>query len=211
MPLTYEGLGSSMIDKSTIRSEFAAGKGDSKKFMAGALVWIDLEMTGLDVERHRIVEIASLVTDIELEIIEEGPDVAISQPDAVLAAMDDWSATQHRRSGLLDRVKNSSSDTGAAERITMEFLKRHCAEDESPLCGNSVWQDRRFLARYMPDLEAFLHYRLIDVSSLKELVKRWYPVLPRFEKKETHLALTDIKESIEELKYYREKVFIRNS
>jgi len=179
--------------------------------MAGALVWIDLEMTGLDVERHRIVEIASMVTDKDLQIIEEGPDIAISQPKEVLAAIDSWSATQHQRSGLLDRVKDSSCDTAGAERITLEFIKRHCAESESPLCGNSVWQDRRFLARYMPDLEAFLHYRLIDVSSVKELAKRWYPGLPRFEKKETHIALTDIKESIEELKYYREKVFIRNS
>lgn len=179
--------------------------------MAGALVWIDLEMTGLDVERHKIVEIASLVTDKDLEIIEEGPDIAISQPEEVIAAMDSWSANQHQRSGLLDRVKSSSCDTAGAERITLEFIKRHCAEGESPLCGNSVWQDRRFLSSYMPDLEAFLHYRLIDVSSVKELVKRWYPTLPEFEKKKTHLALGDIKESVEELRYYRERIFIRNT
>jgi oligoribonuclease len=177
--------------------------------MNGELVWIDLEMTGLNVERHSILEIASLVTDKDLNVIEEGPDIAISQTEEILAAMDGWSADHHSQSGLLDRAANSPYDTKAAEKATLEFIKGHCAEGESPLCGNSVWQDRRFLARYMPELEGFLHYRLVDVSSVKELAKRWYPELPPFEKKKFHLALSDIRESIEELRYYRERIFIR--
>jgi oligoribonuclease len=176
--------------------------------MEGVLVWIDLEMTGLDVDRHVILEIASIVTNRDLDIIEEGPDIAVFQPGEILASMEQWSAAHHRESGLLDRVKASPHDLGAAEDLTLKFLKRHCSKGESPLCGNSVWQDRRFLCRFMPELEGFLHYRVIDVSSIKELVRRWYPGLLPFDKKKAHLAVSDIRESIEELRYYRKNVFI---
>ncbi len=174
----------------------------------GPLVWIDLEMTGLEVERHTILEIAVLVTDNDLEIIAEGPDIAVNQPSEVLEAMDEWSRRQHSASGLLQRVIDSGYDMGSAERASLDFLKLFCSRGESTLCGNSVWQDRRFLARFMPELESFLHYRVIDVSTIKELVRRWYPALPSFEKKKNHLALNDIKESIEELRYYRKAVFL---
>jgi oligoribonuclease len=172
------------------------------------LVWLDLEMSGLDVERHVILEIAALVTDKDLKVIAEGPDLAIYQSPEALVSMDEWSVNHHGASGLLERVRSSSHDTRSAERQVLDFLSAHCPKGSSPLCGNSVWQDRRFLARFMPELEAYLHYRVIDVSSVKELVRRWYPDLPPFQKKKTHLALSDIKESIEELRYYRKNVFI---
>jgi len=172
------------------------------------LVWIDLEMSGLDPEKHVIVEIGSIVTDDQLEIVAEGPDIAINYSKHILSLMEEWSLKHHQLSGLLDRVKASPYNCQRAEQETIEFLSRYCQKGESPLCGNSVWQDRRFLAKYMPRLEAFLHYRNIDVSSIKELVKRWYPTLPIFTKKKAHLAMSDIEESIKELAYYREKVFV---
>ena len=172
------------------------------------LIWIDLEMTGLDPETHVIVEIASIVTDGQLNIVDHGPDIAINHPEHILSSMEEWSREHHQASGLLDRVKASSRDCRRAEEETLDFVSRYCEKGKSPLCGNSVWQDRRFLIKYMPLLEAFLHYRNIDVSSVKELVKNWYPALPRLEKQKAHLAMSDIEESIKELKYYREKVFV---
>jgi len=173
------------------------------------LVWIDLEMSGLELEMHVIVEIASVVTDDRLEIVARGPDIAINHPQEILSLMDEWSFRHHQSSGLLDRIRASPYNCQRAEQETIEFISRYCQKGESPLCGNSVWQDRRFLERYMPRLEAFLHYRNIDVRSIKELVKRWYPTIPTFKKKKAHLAMSDIEESIKELKYYREKVFIQ--
>jgi oligoribonuclease len=172
------------------------------------LIWIDLEMTGLDPDRHVILEIATVITDDHLDLVAEGPNIAVSQPEEALSSMEEWSLTNHKRSGLLDQVKKSALDCRAAERETLEFLSGYCGKGESPLCGNSVGQDRRFLKRYMPTLEEFLHYRNIDVSTVKELVRRWYPSLPVYEKGKTHRALEDIKESINELRYYRQKVFL---
>ena len=171
------------------------------------LIWIDLEMTGLKPEEHVILEIASVITDDQLEIVAEGPNIAVHVREEALDLMEDWSRIHHGQSGLLDRVRSSPDVCRSAEEKTLEFLSKHCDKEESPLCGNSVTQDRRFLYVHMPRLEAFLHYRIIDVSSIKELVKRWYPQLPAFEKRKSHLALDDIKESIEELKYYRQQVF----
>ncbi|MCP4667924.1 MAG: oligoribonuclease [Deltaproteobacteria bacterium] len=165
-------------------------------------------MTGLDIERHVILEIASIVTDNNLDIVAQGPDIAISHPEHILSLIEEWSREHHQASGLMDRVKSSSYTTQSAEEETLDFLSRYCEKDESPLCGNSVWQDRRFLNKYMPRLEAFPHYRNIDVSSVKELVKRWYPELAPFEKDKAHLAMSDIRESIKELIYYRRNVFI---
>ena len=172
------------------------------------LIWIDLEMTGLNPDRHVILEIATVITDDRLDLVAQGPNIAVSQPEEALSAMEEWSLVNHKRSGLLDRVKKSALDCQGAERETLEFLSRYCRKHESPLCGNSVGQDRRFLKRYMPTLEEFLHYRNIDVSTVKELVRRWYPSLPIYKKGETHLALKDIKESINELRYYRQRVFL---
>lgn len=171
------------------------------------LIWIDLEMTGLDPERHVIIEIATVITDDQLDIIAQGPEIAINYSENILSSIDEWSHKQHQSSGLLDRVKTSSFNCRKAEQETLYFLSRYCNEGQCPLCGNSVWQDRRFLIKQMHRLEAFLHYRNIDVSSLKELARRWYPSLPPFQKRKTHLALEDIKESVEELKYYRLKLF----
>jgi len=172
------------------------------------LIWIDLEMTGLDPETHVIVEIASIVTDGQLNIVAQGPDIAINHPEHILSSMEEWSREHHQASGLLDRVKTSSFNCRRAEEETLDFVSRYCEKGKSPLCGNSVWQDRRFLIKYMPRLETFLHYRNIDVSSVKELVKNWYPSLPPFKKQKSHLAMSDIEESIKELAYYREKVFV---
>ncbi len=172
------------------------------------LIWIDLEMTGLDPEKYVIVEIASIVTDDQLNVVAEGPDLAIHQPDTVLWAMEPWSRKHHRASGLLDRIKASRHSCAQAEQETLAFLSRFCQKGASPLCGNSIGQDRRFLVKHMPALEDFFHYRNIDVSSVKELVKRWYPALAPFEKEKTHLALNDIKESIDEMRYYRKHVFV---
>ncbi len=176
--------------------------------MSNHLIWIDLEMTGLDPEKHVILEIASVVTDDNLEIVAEGPDIAIHHPKETLLTMEQWSKTQHTSSGLIDRVEASPYHCRKAEEMTLEFLSHYSKKGLSPLCGNSVWQDRRFLARYTPSLNEFLHYRNIDVSSIKELVKRWYPALPHFKKQKAHQASIDIKESIGELKYYRQRVFL---
>jgi oligoribonuclease len=169
------------------------------------LIWIDLEMTGLDTERDHIIEIATVVTDSELNTLAEGPVFAVHQSDAALAGMDAWNTRQHGQSGLTERVRNSAIDARAAEQKTLEFLRQHAAAGKSPMCGNSICQDRRFLAREMPELERFFHYRNLDVSTLKELVKRWRPDLTAgFSKNSSHLALDDIRDSIAELKYYRE-------
>jgi oligoribonuclease len=149
-----------------------------------------------------------VVTDDDLAVVAEGPNIVIYQPEAALMAMDQWAESHHQASGLLERVKASSYDCKRAEQMTLEFLYPYCRQGHSPLCGNSVWQDRRFLAKYMPSLNGFCHYRNIDVSSIKELVKRWYPALPPFKKRKAHLASMDIQESIHELKYYRQKVFL---
>ncbi|NLO80090.1 MAG: oligoribonuclease [Xanthomonadaceae bacterium] len=173
------------------------------------LIWIDLEMTGLDTEKDRIIEIATVVTDSQLNILAEGPVLAIHQDEDVLSAMDSWNTKQHTTSGLLDRVRRSTIDEAEAERLTLEFLRQWVPPNTSPMCGNSICQDRRFLHRCMPELERYFHYRHIDVSTLKELAARWAPeILPGFVKQGTHLALEDIKESIAELRYYREH-FIR--
>jgi oligoribonuclease len=173
------------------------------------LIWIDLEMTGLDPDRDLIIEIATVITDKDLNILAQGPVLAVHQTDAALAAMDDWNQKHHGESGLIDRVKASIINEAEAERLTIEFLKQWVPENTSPICGNSIGQDRRFLYRYMPRLEAYFHYRNIDVSTLKELAARWAPeVKDGFNKESTHQALDDIIESIEELRYYREN-FIR--
>ncbi|MEC9358047.1 MAG: oligoribonuclease [Pseudomonadota bacterium] len=175
------------------------------KAEASHLIWIDLEMTGLIPERHRIIEIATVVTDSHLNVLAEGPVLALRQPAAELDAMDEWNTTQHGRSGLTQRVRDSNVDEARAERETLEFLNRWVPERSSPMCGNSICQDRRFLARWMPALERHFHYRNLDVSTLKELCSRWAPAVARGHRKESrHLALDDIRDSIEELRYYRE-------
>jgi oligoribonuclease len=172
------------------------------------LIWIDLEMTGLDTSTDYIIEIATIVTDGDLNILAEGPVLAIHQTDDVLAAMDDWNKKQHGKSGLIERVRASRVDETEAERMTMEFFMEFVPANSSPMCGNSVCQDRRFLARCMPALERYFHYRNLDVSTVKELARRWASGLYNwFSKKNTHLALDDIRESINELKYYRETFF----
>lgn len=176
--------------------------------MTAPLVWIDLEMTGLDPERNVILEIATLITDGNLGMIAEGPDIPIHHSEEVLLNMEPWSREQHGKSGLLQRARESTYDCAKAEQETLIFLAGHCKKGDSPLCGNTVWQDRRFLVKYMPELEGFLHYRNIDVSTIKELAQRWYPSLPAYDKKKEHLAMNDIQESVSELRYYREKVFV---
>lgn len=169
------------------------------------LIWIDLEMTGLDCDTDLIIEIASIVTDKNLNILAQGPVLAIHQSDAALKAMDQWNQTHHGSSGLIDRVKASKINELEAERMTIEFLQLWVTANKSPICGNSICQDRRFLCRYMPKLERYFHYRNLDVSTLKELASRWAPEIKEgFKKKSTHQALDDILESIEEMKYYRE-------
>jgi len=172
------------------------------------LIWIDLEMTGLNPEKDRIIEIATVVTDSNLNIIAEGPCFAIHQSNDLLDGMDEWNTKQHNGSGLVSRIKESCINEQKAEDATLEFLRKHTLEGKSPMCGNSVWQDRRFLSRYMPELEKYFHYRLVDVSTLKELALRWAPrVYNGLQKNSNHLALDDIYDSIAELRYYREKLF----
>jgi oligoribonuclease len=169
------------------------------------LIWIDLEMTGLEPDKERIIEIATIVTDKNLNILAEGPMMAIHQPASILNAMDEWCTTHHGQSGLTQRVIDSAIRDADAEKATIEFLSQWIARGKSPMCGNSIGQDRRFLVRYMPQLHDYFHYRNLDVSTLKELVKRWKPqIMAGFSKHNKHLALDDIKESIEELAYYRE-------
>nr|VFK02202.1 MAG: oligoribonuclease [Candidatus Kentron sp. H]VFK02257.1 MAG: oligoribonuclease [Candidatus Kentron sp. H]VFK05379.1 MAG: oligoribonuclease [Candidatus Kentron sp. H] len=172
------------------------------------LIWIDLEMTGLDPEQNYIIEIATIITDSSLNIIGEGPSLAIHQPDGILNGMDDWNTKQHGKSGLIERVRNSTVREADAERLTLAFISRYVAQGKSPMCGNSISLDRRFLIRYMPKLEQYFHYRNLDVSTLKELCARWAPeVYKAFKKQNRHLALDDILESIDELKHYREHLF----
>lgn len=177
---------------------------------ASNLVWIDLEMTGLNPDKERIIEIATIVTDTDLNILAEGPVFAIHQEDALLDAMDDWNTRQHGHSGLVDRVRESTVTESQAEQATIEFLEQYVPHGKTPMCGNSVHQDRRFMVRYMPQLEAFFHYRNLDVSTLKELARRWAPrVYNDFKKEAQHLALQDIRDSIDELQHYRAH-FIRS-
>ncbi len=171
------------------------------------LIWIDMEMTGLLPDSDRIIEIALLVTASDLSPVAEGPVLVVHQPDEVLEAMDAWNKSTHSRSGLIDKVKASALDEAQAERAALEFLAQHVPASASPMCGSSICQDRRFLARWMPKLEAHFHYRNLDVSTLKELAKRWKPeVMKGFVKQSKHEALADILESIEELKYYRSTI-----
>jgi oligoribonuclease len=171
------------------------------------LVWIDLEMTGLEPERDLIIEIATVVTDKHLVVLAEGPVMAIHQTDEVLGGMDEWNTTQHGSSGLTERVRASTLTAADAEQQTLDFLRQYVESGRSPMCGNSICQDRRFLYRYMPELAGFFHYRNLDVSSLKILAQLWVPDLAeRFEKQATHLALADIHDSIRELRFYREKL-----
>ncbi|MAF82974.1 MAG: oligoribonuclease [Gammaproteobacteria bacterium] len=172
---------------------------------SGRLIWIDLEMTGLDCQSDSIIEIATIVTDANLEIIAEGPVVAIHQPDTVLGGMDEWNTRQHTQSGLVERVRASQVSAAEAEQMTLAFLDNHLKPKHSPVCGNSICQDRRFMSREMPALEAFFHYRNLDVSTLKILANLWAPgVLEGVEKKSEHLALADIRDSIAELRHYRQ-------
>ncbi|MCK8515761.1 oligoribonuclease [Methylonatrum kenyense] len=170
------------------------------------LIWIDLEMTGLDTDRDAIIEIATVITDSQLNVLAEGPVLAIHQPDKVLNGMDDWNTKQHTQSGLVDRIRRSKHDYASAEAQTLAFLRQWVPARKSPMCGNSICQDRRFLHRLMPELERYFHYRHIDVSTLKELASRWIPDMAReFKKRSSHLAMDDIKDSIRELRFYRER------
>jgi oligoribonuclease len=170
------------------------------------LIWIDMEMTGLQPDSDRVIEIAMLVTDSQLGVLATGPMLVVHQPDEVLEAMDAWNKSTHAKTGLIERVRASTLSEAEAERQALEFLAQHVPANTSPMCGNSICQDRRFLARWMPRLEAHFHYRNLDVSTLKELVKRWKPELKSFSKEGKHEALADILESIEELKFYRKNV-----
>jgi oligoribonuclease len=173
------------------------------------LIWIDLEMTGLDTDADTIIEIATLVTDKNLKLLAEGPAIAIHQPDARLDAMDDWNRRQHGQSGLVDRIRVSNYRLCDAEIETLQFLRQWVEPGKSPMCGNSICQDRRFLAREMPELEMFFHYRNLDVSTVKEIARRWRPeLLKGFHKQTSHLAMDDIHDSIAELRYYRECFFV---
>ena len=183
---------SSPADGSSVRSEMR-------------MVWVDMEMTGLDPDKERIIEIAAVVTEPDLTIVAEAPVLVIHQSDELLQAMDKWNQSTHSKSGLIEKVKASTLDEGQAQAQLVEFLSQHVPPGKSPLCGNTVSQDRRFMFKYMPGLEAFFHYRTIDVSTIKELARRWQPALLKgFEKHSKHQALADIHESIEELRYYRE-------
>ncbi|MEY2973433.1 MAG: hypothetical protein RI886_1210 [Pseudomonadota bacterium] len=171
------------------------------------LIWIDLEMTGLDPEKERIIEIATIITDKDLNILEEGPNLVIHQPKELLSTMDDWNQNQHKSSGLLAKVKSSPITEQIAEIETLDFISRFVGEGKSPMCGNTVSHDRRFLAKYMPGLESYFHYRHIDVSTIKELIARWLKSDKLYKKSSTHRAQDDIRESIKELKFYKDKIF----
>ena len=171
------------------------------------LVWIDLEMTGLDPDENTIIEIATIVTESDLSIVAEGPSFAIDVGKEELAKMDNWNVKHHSENGLLDRIQSDGVSMENAERQTLEFLKEHCSPGQSPLCGNTIGQDRRFLRRYMPELHDFFHYRSVDVTSIKILARSWYPEVGKWRKNSGHRALDDIRGSIEELAYYRDKLF----
>lgn len=176
------------------------------------LVWIDLEMTGLDPKKCTILEIGAIVSDSDLNVVAEADPIAIKHPDKVLNGMEPWSRFHHKKSGLTGECRASKVSLKKAEETILAFVKQHCKLRTAPLCGNTIWQDRRFLVKYMPKLESYLHYRTIDVSSIKELVSRWYPVdfkMPRL-KKQTHRVAEDIRESIEELRFYRDRVFMKH-
>jgi oligoribonuclease len=174
---------------------------------ARRMVWMDLEMTGLSVETESIIEIATVVTDGDLNILAQGPNLAIRVPDELLEGMDEWNTTHHHNSGLVERIKQEGVSLAEAEEATLAFLSAWVEPNTAPLCGNSIWNDRRFLEKEMPRLLDFLHYRMVDVSTVKELAQRWYPGLPRYPKKGAHLALDDTLESIEELRYFRARIF----
>ena len=174
---------------------------------ARRMVWIDLEMTGLDIEKESIIEIATVITDSELKILAHGPNLAVKVSEELIAGMDDWNTKHHHQSGLVDRIRTEGVSIKDAEQQTLAFLKQWVDEKSAPLCGNSVWNDRRFLDKEMPLVAEFLHYRMVDVSTVKELARRWYPDIPRYPKKLSHLALDDILESIEELEYFRNQIF----
>ena len=177
---------------------------------ANNLVWLDMEMTGLSPDGDRILELAIVVTDQDLALVAESPAWVVHQSDAVLAGMDEWNQKTHGRSGLIDKVRASAMDEAAVEAAALDFLKKYSLANHSPMCGNSIGQDRRFMARHMPALEAFFHYRNLDVSTLKELCRRWQPAIYKgFRKKTRHTALSDIHESIDELKYYREHFLVK--
>ncbi|MDG1550428.1 MAG: oligoribonuclease [Candidatus Poseidoniaceae archaeon] len=171
------------------------------------MVWIDLEMTGLDIEKESIIEIATIITDGELNILAHGPNVAITVDESLIEGMDEWNTTHHFDSGLVKRIREQGVDLSEAENMTLDFLKEWVDPNTAPLCGNSVWNDRRFLEKEMPLVAEYLHYRMIDVSTVKELARRWYPEVDKYPKKGAHLALDDIIESVEELNYFRSKVF----
>ena len=190
-----------------LQLEFCPKMSDSKKYPT--LVWLDLEMTGLEPDSERIIEIASAVTSHDLSEIIEGPNLVIKQPQEFINNMDEWNTNQHTKSGLVDSLRVTNITIEEAQKQTLEFLSLHADKGRSPLCGNSISHDRRFLRRYMPDVDSFFHYRNVDVSSIKELIKRWNPeLLDGFKKSGGHRAMEDVLESIEELKYYREKFFI---
>ena len=174
---------------------------------ARRMVWIDLEMTGLDIEKESIIEIATVITDSELKILAHGPNLAVKVSEELIAGMDDWNTKHHHQSGLVYRIRTEGVSIKDAEQQTLAFLKQWVDEKSAPLCGNSVWNDRRFLDKEMPLVAEFLHYRMVDVSTVKELARRWYPDIPRYPKKLSHLALDDILESIEELEYFRNQIF----
>ena len=171
------------------------------------LIWIDLEMTGLDPEKERIIEIATIITDSNLTIVAEGPNLVINQPKEHIDAMDEWNTNQHSNSGLIKSVQQSSISEQAAEIETLEFISKYVGNKKSPMCGNTVSHDRRFLAKYMPGLESYFHYRHVDVSSVKELISRWMNDAQTYDKKGSHRAMDDIKESINELKLYKQMLF----
>lgn len=192
-----------------LQSESGQVLGKTASLSEFNLIWVDMEMTGLDPDKDAIIEIAVIVTDPELHVLAEGPVLAIHQPDAVLDGMDAWNKGTHGRSGLIDRVKASTVTEAAAEEIVMDFLRPYVPKGKSPMCGNTICQDRRFMAKGMPRLEAYFHYRNLDVSTIKELCRRWKPeIATGFRKQQKHTALEDIRESIEELRYYRQH-FIR--
>jgi oligoribonuclease len=177
-------------------------------FSANNLIWVDLEMTGLNPEKERIIEMAIIITDSQLNILAEAPVLAIHQSDGLLNSMDAWNTKQHNSSGLVERVRKSTITEAQAEAAMLEFLRQYVPAGKSPMCGNTIYQDRRFLVKYMPELERYFHYRLLDVSTLKELALRWAPrVYNGLQKESTHLALDDVRDSIAELKYYRDMLF----